>query len=109
MEMEEEEVEVRGQIVFVRRCGAALCFVDVLRAEDASRAELLVRAPRAPRLLKLGDLVRARGVWEPPRPGELPSCSLLCCASRGCFALWLFHVVALFASMWLLCLLHVVA
>lgn len=48
---------LEGQVVHVRRCGAQLTFVDVLVGPDELRVELIVRAPRVPKLCKLGDVV----------------------------------------------------
>jgi hypothetical protein len=48
-------VSLEGQIVYIRRCSAALSFVDVMCAGE-KRVELIVKAARVPKLLK-GDTV----------------------------------------------------
>ncbi len=52
-----------GQVVYMRRSGVGLCFVDVV-GEDGVRIELVVKAARVPKLVKLGDVVEAEGEWE---------------------------------------------
>jgi hypothetical protein len=54
---------IDGQIVYIRRCGAELCFVDIMTAGQ-TRVELVVKAARVPKLLKLGDCIAAQGEWE---------------------------------------------
>ena len=60
---EERQGELEGQIVYIRRRGAELCFLDLLLGEGG-RVELVVKAARVPKLIKLGDVVAAAGVWE---------------------------------------------
>ena len=94
------EVELRGTVVYVRRCGAKLCFVDILCSSSSScsslstssssstssspssssfRVELAVRCERVPKLLKLGDLVCARGRWEEEQKLHPPLVPILAC------------------------------